>query len=115
MRDRSQHLLVPHQLSGVLLMRPLPSLARGVEVQESNSELHEKEASVTPGMTGLVPCCDLSARGHRPRPGWRSWPDQELDHLALAAPDVSHHSPAEPPSRTGTTSRPTKERTHEHL
>jgi hypothetical protein len=29
-------------------------------------------ASVTPGMTGLVPCCDLSARGHRPRAGWRS-------------------------------------------
>jgi hypothetical protein len=26
-------------------------------------------ASVTPGMTGFVPCCDLSARGHRPRPG----------------------------------------------
>src|SRR3954447_15040506 len=54
---------------------------------------------VTPGKTGFVPCCDLSARGHRPRPGWRSWPNQELDHLALAAPDVSHHSPAEPPSR----------------
>ncbi len=70
-------------------------------------------ASVTPGMTGFVPCCDLSARGHRPRPGWRSWPDQELDHLALAAPDVSQHSPAEPPSRTGTASRPAKERTHE--
>ena len=70
-------------------------------------------AGVTPGMTGFVPCCDLSARGCRPRPGWRSWPDQELDHLALAAPGVSHHSPAEPPSRTGTTSRPAKERTHE--
>lgn len=64
-------------------------------------------------MTGLVPCCDLSARGDRPRPGWRSWPDQEPDHLASAAPGVSHHSPAEPSSRTGTTSRPTKERTHE--
>jgi DNA-binding transcriptional MerR regulator len=23
-----------------------------------------------------------------------SWPDQELDHLALAAPGVSHHSPS---------------------
>ena len=70
-------------------------------------------AGVTPGVTGFVPCCDLSARGCRPRPGWRSWPDQELDHPALAAPGVSHHSPAEPPSRTGTTSRPAKERTHE--
>ena len=70
-------------------------------------------AGVTPGKTGFVPCCDLSARGRRPRTGWRSWPDQELDHLALAAPGVSHHSPAEPPSRTGTTSRPAKERTHE--
>ncbi|MCA1782292.1 MAG: transposase, partial [Intrasporangiaceae bacterium] len=30
-----------------------------------------------------------------PGPGWRSWPDQELDRLALAAPGVSHHSPAE--------------------
>ena len=38
-------------------------------------------AGVTPGMTGFVPCCDLSARGYRPRPGWRNWPDQELDHL----------------------------------
>ena len=61
-------------------------------------------AGVTHGMTGFVPWCDLSARGRRPRPGWRSWPDQELDHLALAAPGVSHHSPAEPPSRSGTTS-----------
>src|SRR5688572_12435400 len=69
-------------------------------------------AGVTPGKTGFVPCCDLSARGRRPRTGWRSWPDQELDHLALASPGVSHHSPAEPPSRTGTTSRPEKERTH---
>ena len=51
---------------------------------------------VTPAETGFVPLCDLSARGCRPRPGWRSWPDQELDHLALAAPGVSHHSPAEP-------------------
>src|SRR6476469_5910240 len=58
--------------------------------------------SVTHDVTGLVPWCDLSARGRRPRPGWRSWPDQELDRLALAAPCVSHHSPAEPPSRTGT-------------
>src|SRR4051794_1223922 len=49
-----------------------------------------------------MPWCDLSARGCRPRPGWRSWPDQELDHLALTAPGVSHHSPAEPSSRTGT-------------
>jgi hypothetical protein len=39
-------------------------------------------AGVTPGMTGLVPCCDLSTRGCRPRPGRRSWPDQELDYLA---------------------------------
>lgn len=39
--------------------------------------------------------------------------DGELDHLALSAPDVSHRSPAELPSRTGTTSRPAKERTHE--
>ena len=70
-------------------------------------------AGVTPGKTGFVPCCDMSARCRRPRPGWRSWPDQELDHLALVAPGVSHHSPAEPPSRTGTTSRPAKERTHE--
>jgi len=31
-------------------------------------------AGVTPGMTGFVPWCDLSARGCRPRPGWRSWP-----------------------------------------
>ncbi len=45
--------------------------------------------------------------------GWRSWPDQKLDHLVLAAPDVSHHSPAEPPSRTGTMPLPEKERTHE--
>src|SRR4051812_37550331 len=59
-------------------------------------------ASVTPEVTGLVPCCDLSARGRRPRPGRRSWPDQELDHPAFAAPGVSHHSPAEPSSRTGT-------------
>ena len=70
-------------------------------------------AGVTPGVTGFVPCCDLSARGCRPRPGRRSWPDQELDHPALAAPDVSHHSPAESPSRTGTTSHPAKERTHD--
>lgn len=34
-------------------------------------------AGVTPGMTGFVPCCDMSARGCRPRPGWRGWPDQE--------------------------------------
>jgi hypothetical protein len=39
-------------------------------------------AGVTPGMTGSVPWCDLSARGRRPQPGRRSWPDQELDHLA---------------------------------
>src|SRR3954462_15863500 len=58
-----------------------------------------------------MPWCDLSARGRRPRPGRRNWPDQELDHLALAAPDVSHHSPAEPPSRTGTRPvRPRRER-----
>src|SRR6478609_4458348 len=71
-------------------------------------------ASVTPGKTGFVPCCDLSARGCRPRPGWRSWPDQVLDRLALAAPDVAHHSPAEPPSRTGTTSLPANEGTGGH-
>ncbi len=47
----------------------------------------------------LVPWCDLSARSRRPRPGRRSLPDQELDHLAFAAPGVSHHSPAEPSSR----------------
>jgi hypothetical protein len=68
-----------------------------------------------PGMTGfralLRPVRSWSPA--RPRPGWRSWPDQEPDHLALEAPDVSHHSPADPPSRTGTTSRPAKERTHE--
>jgi hypothetical protein len=50
------------------------------------------------------PSEDLSAHGCGPRPGWRSWPDQELDRLVLAAPDVSHHGPAESPSRTGTTS-----------
>src|SRR3954463_8556211 len=72
-------------------------------------------AGVTHVVTGFVPCCDLSARGCWPRPGRRKWPDQELDHLALVAPGVSHHSPAEPPSRTGTTSRPAKERTHDSL
>ncbi len=69
-------------------------------------------AGVTHVVTGFVPCCDLSARGCWPRPGRRCWPDQELDHPAFAAPGVSHHSPAEPPSRTGTTSHPEKERTH---
>ena len=53
-------------------------------------------AGVTPAETGFVPLCDLAAHRGWPRPGWRSWPDQELDRLALAAPGVSHHSPAEP-------------------
>src|SRR5690349_7936772 len=65
-------------------------------------------AGVTHAVTGFVPWCDLSARGRRPRPGRRCWPDQELDHPALAAPGVSHHSPAEPPS--GPEPRPVRRR-----
>ena len=53
--------------------------------------------SVTPRMTGFVPCCDMSARGHRT--GWRSWPDQELDHLGSMSSSASTRTstPTQPP------------------
>ena len=59
-----------------------------IATQPDGAGLWLVTTGVTPGVTGFVPCCDLSARGCWPRPGWRSWPDQELDHLALEAPDV---------------------------
>ena len=70
-------------------------------------------AGVTLHLTGLVPFWGLVRSWSPARPGRSSWPDQELDRRALAARGVSHHSPAESPPRTGTTSRPGKERTHD--
>ena len=63
-------------------------------MQPEGAGLWLATAGVTHGVTGFVPCCDVSARGRRPRPGRRSWPDEELDPLALVASGVSHHSPA---------------------
>ena len=68
---------------------------------------------VTPRVTGFVPLTGL-VRSGLPAPARpECWPDQELDRRALAAPVVSHHSPAD--LRPGPEPRPSrKERTHDH-